>query len=93
MYVKRKAKDPEKVSSDPFSEDSFLEYLKNSYTLNLIRKWVKDMNRHFTGEEDRLQISVWEDVQHHGPLGNANEVSLHTYQKTKMKHGNDTKYL
>lgn len=93
MYVKRKAKDLEKVSSDHFPEASFLEYRKNSYNPNPIIKWVKDMHRHFTEEEDRSQISIGEGIQCHWPLGNANQVSLPTYQKTKMNHGNDTKYL
>lgn len=89
--MKKSIIDKDEILTNHISDKDLISRIKNKLPnlnskniKNLIRKWTKDTNRHFTKENIQMGSKHMKDVQLHYSLGKCklkpHETSLHTYQ-------------
>ena len=89
--VKRQPSEWEKIIENEATDKQLISKIyKQHLQLNSrkikdpIKKWAKELNKHFSKEDIQMVTNTWKDVQQHSLLRNANqnhnEVSFHVSQ-------------
>ena len=85
--VKRQSSEWEKIIANETTDKGLISKiykqlikLNTRKTNNAIKKWEKDLNRHFSKEHLQMATNTWKDTQHCSLLEKCNEVSPPTGQ-------------